>query len=116
MADEVGEFLSASPSEVADVSEAVRALLKKLCPSAEEELKRGWKTVSYRRAKAFCAIAPHAKWVNLQFFDGAGLSDPEEMLEGSGKSMRHVKLTSKKDVTRKKQGGLILAAEKRASE
>ena len=30
--------------------------------------------------------------VNVGFFHGAALRDPERMLEGSGKSMRHVKL------------------------
>lgn len=112
MADAIDDFLSGYSEDVATLSRAARALLVELCPDAEEELKRGWKTVSYKHAKAFCAIAPHAKWVNLQFFDGANLPDPNQLLEGTGKSMRHVKLKSADDVTSKALSRLIVAAER----
>ncbi len=51
--------------------------------------------------KKFCAIAPHAKLVNIQFHEGASLDDVSDLLEGSGKSMRHVKVNSKKDLSRR---------------
>jgi hypothetical protein len=40
------------------------------------------------------ALAAHSKWVSLMFMRGADLADPEGLLEGSGKKMRHVKLRS----------------------
>jgi hypothetical protein len=40
------------------------------------------------------ALAAHTKWVSLMFMRGADLADPEGLLEGSGKKMRHVKLRS----------------------
>lgn len=114
VADRVDEFISTYSNEVAGIAKATRTLLKRLCPDAEEDLKLGWKTVSFASSTAFCAIAPHSKWVNLQFFNGANLSDPEQILEGTGKSMRHVKLRSKKDVSQKILADLILEAEKSA--
>jgi hypothetical protein len=36
--------------------------------------------------------------VNVGFFRGAELADPEQLLEGTGKFMRHVKLRTETDV------------------
>ena len=40
----------------------------------------------------FCYVVGYAKHVNLGFCEGAGLRDPEGLLEGTGKAMRHVKI------------------------
>lgn len=40
------------------------------------------------------ALAAHSKWVSLMFLRGADLNDPDGLLEGTGKKMRHVKLRS----------------------
>ena len=40
------------------------------------------------------ALVPHAGWLNLQLADGAVLPDPEGIVEGTGKRIRHVKLRS----------------------
>ena len=40
------------------------------------------------------ALAAHAKWASLMFTRGADLDDPDGLLEGTGKKMRHVKLRS----------------------
>jgi hypothetical protein len=41
---------------------------------------------------AFGYVNVFTAHVNVGFFQGAGLSDPAGLLEGSGKRMRHVKL------------------------
>jgi hypothetical protein len=40
------------------------------------------------------ALGAHAKWASLMFMRGADLDDPDGLLEGAGKKMRHVKLRS----------------------
>ena len=40
------------------------------------------------------ALSAHNKWVSLFFMRGADLEDPDGLLEGTGKKMRHVKLRS----------------------
>jgi len=40
------------------------------------------------------ALIPHAGWLNLQLADGATLPDPDGLVEGTGKRIRHVKLRS----------------------
>ena len=41
---------------------------------------------------AFCYVNAFTAHVNVGFFLGAWLDDPVQLLEGSGKRMRHVKL------------------------
>ena len=38
------------------------------------------------------ALSAHNKWVSLFFMRGVDLEDPDGLLEGTGKKMRHVKL------------------------
>lgn len=56
------------------------------------------------------AIAPHSEHVNLQFFRGTELDDPEGTLEGTGKKARHVKLREPTEVQSAGIGDLIRQA------
>ena len=40
------------------------------------------------------ALIPHAGWVNLQLADGALLANPDGLIEGTGKRIRHIKVPS----------------------
>ena len=40
------------------------------------------------------ALVPHKGWVSLVLLRGAALDDPDRLLEGTGASVRHVKLRS----------------------
>ena len=47
---------------------------------------------------AFAYVNAFKAHVNVGFFRGAELADPEGLLEGTGKFMRHVKLRPERDV------------------
>ena len=47
---------------------------------------------------AFGYVNAFKAHVNVGFFRGADISDPESLLEGTGKFMRHVKLRPERDV------------------
>ncbi len=47
---------------------------------------------------AFAYVNAFKTHVNVGFFRGAKLSDPDGLLEGTGKFMRHVKLRPERDV------------------
>jgi hypothetical protein len=67
-------------------------------PDATEKVYPGWKVIQYgTRAdmkSVFAAISPQRERVNLGLANGAGLPDPDGLLEGTGVGIRHVKLTS----------------------
>jgi hypothetical protein len=47
---------------------------------------------------AFACVNAFTAHVNVGFFRGAKLSDPQHLLEGTGKFMRHVKLGPERDL------------------
>ena len=49
---------------------------------------------SMRMRDLLFALIPHAGWVNLQLADGVDLPNPEGIIEGSGKRIRHIKIRS----------------------
>ncbi len=89
---EIDIFLGTYSDAVQNTAEELRLLIQATVPECSETLHSGWKVISYGTTGKFCAIAPHARWVNLQFHAGAELHDPDGLLQGTGKSMRHVKV------------------------
>ncbi len=59
---------------------------------------------------AFGYVNAFKAHVNVGFFLGAEIADPEGLLEGAGKFMRHVKLRSDRGVDRAALRKLIVAA------
>ncbi|TDI87679.1 MAG: DUF1801 domain-containing protein [Chloroflexi bacterium] len=110
MVDSVEEFLDDYAPEVRALALGLRALVRKVVPDAAEKLHRPWRTIAYGRTRKFCAIAPHQAWVNLQFHNGATLEDPTGLLEGTGKSMRHVKVTTLADLEDERVATLLRQA------
>jgi len=60
-----------------------------------------------------CAIVVYRGHVNLMFVRGTDLDDPRGLLEGSGRTIRHVKMRAPKDVDRPGVRALITEARKR---
>ena len=110
MADSIEQFFALYDSDVQELARDLRALLRRLVPDAKEKLHRPWKTVAYGCTKKFCSISPHKSWVNLQFHSGSSLQDPSDLLEGTGKSMRHVKVAIPGDLERQDLVELIREA------
>lgn len=50
---------------------------------------------------AFAYVNAFRAHVNVGFFHGAEIADPDGLLEGSGKFMRHVKLRPEQDIDAK---------------
>src|SRR5262249_23373273 len=59
---------------------------------------------------AFAYVNAFTAHVNVGFFRGAELADPDGLLEGTGKFMRHVKLRPACDVDATSLGNLIETA------
>jgi len=114
MPDEVQSLLEAYPAEVRELALGARKLVLRVVPGAEEKVHRPWKTIAYGSSKKFCAISPYRSWVNIHFHRGASLSDPSSLLEGNGKSARHVKVTSAGDLRSRALASLIRAASREA--
>lgn len=95
----IENFLSTYDPDVSFLSNRLREFVMDAVPNCTETLHERWKVISYGCDRKFCAIAPHTKWVNLQFHNGASLKDEQKLLEGTGKSMRHAKVENESHIS-----------------
>lgn len=98
-------FAEADPA-LDETGRAARALLASVMPGITEVAWFKQKTIGYgvgpkKMSEHFCYIGLHNTHVNLAFFYGADLDDPEGLLEGTGKALGHIKLTSPDDLKRR---------------
>lgn len=113
MLSQTKEFLSQYPAEIASLASKACNFVAAIAPDVVERVQSGWKVVIFEYNEGFCAVAPHGRWVNLQFYAGSELPDPTNLLEGTGKAMRHVKIRQASDLSGE-LSALIAAAAKLA--
>jgi hypothetical protein len=116
------ELLTNAAPEPAAIARALRARVYALHPAAVEVVRLGDNAASYgvgpkKMSEACCYIMPHKRWVNLGFYNGAALPDPDHRLEGTGKRLRHVKVRSVAEADQPAIAALLAAAwaERRAA-
>jgi hypothetical protein len=67
-----------------------------------------------RASNVINSIAVYRNWINLYFFEGDELPDPDGLLQGSGRMVRHIRITAATDLDRPAVKKLIVEARKRA--
>jgi hypothetical protein len=70
---------------------------------------------SERASEAIFSIALYPRWVTLFFLQGAGLPDPNKLLKGSGKVVRHIVLADAADLDKPAIRALMTVALNRAT-
>ena len=95
--------------EFEGVAKALRALMKKSVKGVEEYV-NPWKIPSFDSNGPLGCFMVGKEHVTFAFMRGAALPDPEKLLEGKGKGVRHVKLRSIADVKRPGVKQLIVKA------
>jgi hypothetical protein len=72
-------------------AEALRRLILEYVPGVKESMK--WGRPVFEGNGLVCYIANAKDHLTLGFYYGSYLRDPDGMLEGEGKQLRHVKVT-----------------------
>lgn len=98
-------FLEAYDRHISDLALALREMILEVAPDASESIYRVytvaiWFGFSGKMKDMFCYIATNAGHVNLGFPRGSSLPDPNRVLEGEGKAMRHIKFRSLSEIER----------------
>lgn len=75
----------------------LRELIQKTVPGSIEEVKYGGFLFS-ADCVPFCGVFAYTAHVSLEFGHGAAMPDPHQVLQGSGKLRRHIKLSSVDDI------------------
>ncbi|MDA0269987.1 MAG: DUF1801 domain-containing protein [Chloroflexi bacterium] len=109
-AEELEAWLAPASAEVRAIAIAALALVHDVLPDANETASRGDQGIGFG-ARQYGAngwgisyISIQSKYANLGFFKGASLPDPDGLLEGAGKNLRHVKLRSLQEVEARRDG------------
>jgi hypothetical protein len=89
-AESVDDFVAGLAPWQQEIAAQLRELIRQAAPELREGIK--WSQPVYELQRPVCYIQSHQENLNLGFWRGIELSDPEGMLEGTGKRMRHVKL------------------------
>lgn len=105
----VQHWLASGPSELRSIAQAWFTRIRKCGDDVHELLHDGCPTACVEDA-AFAYVNTFKSHVNVGFFCGAQLEDRAGLLEGSGKRMRHVKLTLESEPDAAALGDLIDAA------
>jgi hypothetical protein len=110
---DVEKLLAAHPPEQRTIEQALRSAIRREFPGAIEQVDFGNKLIAFGRSMRMrgllFAIIAHQSWVNLQLADGAELPDPDRLIEGTGKRIRHVKIRSIADASSPRVVAIIRA-------
>ena len=79
-----------------EIAEALRDIILQAAPSLTESIK--WNTPNYSRNGNVCYLAANKGHINLGFFNGVGLPNPDGLIEGTGAKMRHIKVRRLEDI------------------
>jgi hypothetical protein len=118
---ELATFIGKYSPEVGAVAKAALLKMRKRLPGAVELVYDNYNALaiafgsSERLADVIFSIALYPRWVSLFFKDGATLVDPEKLLKGTGKAMRHIVLESAATLDRPGVRKLMVQAEESAS-
>ena len=112
-------LLSQFDLSVGELALALREMVLEEAPAAVERLVRVyalvfWYSLTGRMTDAFCQVVIYAKGVNLMFNRGAELEDPNGVLVGEGKIIRHIKVRRPEDLKNSYLRKFIRAALKHA--
>lgn len=109
------ELMQDRPDEVVAAALAARKAVLKLAGECSELIYETYCisnafTFTGKQGQGFIHIATYAKHVNIGFDRGTELEDPEGLLAGTGKRIRHIRMSNASDVKRDSILRLIEAA------
>jgi hypothetical protein len=101
MSDQLDEYFNSYAPELQAIIRTLREIAKKSMPEAYEMIYHA--AIGYSLSSSpfdrICYIAPQKNYANLGFFFGAHLDEPQHLLVGDGKRMRHIKVRSCEDAS-----------------
>ena len=109
------ELVAGVEPDLAAIARRLRAMIRAGDVNAVETVRLGDNAATFgvgpkKMTDGYAYIMPMRGYVNLGFYQGAMLADPKRLLEGTGKSLRHVKIRSLIDANRSPVRALVVAA------
>jgi hypothetical protein len=115
----VQEWLAGLAPDIRAIAKQLRSVARKNMPEAKEFIFQDAIRYSFSESTfdQICYILPQRKgYVNFGFFFGGALRDPEKLLIGEGKRLRHIKVWSVDEAKNPALAELIVATWEKAPE
>jgi uncharacterized protein YdhG (YjbR/CyaY superfamily) len=110
MDKQVSEYIDKQKSPQKEIIQKVRKIFQKTLPSCEEKM--AWGVITFAAGKFYIAAMKNRVHVGFAI---TGLNKDEiSLFEGSGKTMRHIKIPTLEDIDQKKLVRLIELVDKKA--
>jgi hypothetical protein len=99
-------YLAPYDPHVSDLTLALREVVLDEAPDAIESISKGYAVAigfsftGKPLKDGFCHVVTYSSHVNLGFNRGAQLADPNKVLAGSGKMIRHIAIHNRDDLNR----------------
>ena len=115
MSDGFEKIVQSASPKVQNLARRAKALITKIMPEVVEVV---WPTQGIagygvgpkKMSEQFCYIAVLQDRINLGFYYGAELPDPSNLLEGTGKLLRHIKISTPEQLDNPMVINLVKAA------
>lgn len=96
------ELMADTAAGLQPVARRLREIILEVHPEAVEVVRLGDRAATYgvgprKMSEAYAYILPYAGYVNLGFFYGSDLEDPDGLLAGNGARMRHARIATMED-------------------
>jgi hypothetical protein len=98
MNEQITDYINNAPDEQKRIMEIVRGIIHENVPGVREEFK--WSRPVFGKEKDFAYLKAAKAYVTLGFTNFKKLDDPDNLLEGTGKDMRHIKLKTADSIDR----------------
>jgi hypothetical protein len=110
----LSDLFAAASKETLPILKKAHKLLLEIHPDVVIVPRLGERSISYglgpkKNSEAYCYLIAYKSHVNLGFFHGSRLG-ADDLLEGTGQLMRHLKISSLEDLKNPKISKLIKAA------
>jgi len=109
------QLLAGVEPDLATIARRLRTIIRAVDVNTVETVRLGDHAATYgvgpkKMTDGYTYIMPMRGYINLGFYQGAVLPDPEKLLEGTGKGLRHVKIRSLAEANRRAVRALVARA------
>lgn len=92
----VTEYIGNAADEQIEILEALRKLIHETVDNVSEEIKWGFPV--FAQTKDFAYFRFTKKHITLGFYNIDKIKDPDNLLEGTGNTLKHIKIKRKDEI------------------
>lgn len=95
---EITDYIQGATEEQILLLEEIRKLIHKSVPQTSEAIK--WKMPVFAKKKDYAYFRFSKKHITLGFYNIDKIEDPDHLLEGTGNTLKHIKIKKKEDINK----------------